>query len=786
VKQILIIFFNTLLIIFISLCKLDAQNITQVVRGKVSDALTGNPISDALVVLRLDDDQAIQATTDSNGTFRMANVEIGRYDLVVHHLSYRDQVFSGLQIEAGKEQVVEIELEESLRQLEEVVIEQRNPAPELISGYSLTVEQSERLAATFYDPARMVSSVAGVATSFDQANNIVVRGHSPASNQWWIEGLPVVSPNHLTNAGTFTDRPSLSGGGVSVVSAQLMANTHFMTGAFPARYGNALGGIFEIGLRNGNEENHEYTMQAGLLGIDLSAEGPFSPNHNASFLVNYRYSTIGLISALGVDVGDEEINFQDLAFNLHLEGKSGSWNLFGLGGLSHELFDASRDTAEWKGIEDIYDTRFSSDMGVIGIKHRKAMSSKLYWENGLALSKISSSREGFLVSPDFARTKLEDDEIQRQMISWQSNITWRVTASSNIEAGIVGINYKDQLYQEFSPSPEIPANINLDVEQNHFLFRPYLSSTWKIENHLEFKAGLGLNYHNLAKSAVPEPRIGITWQDDLSTISFRYALVSQIQSPGTYFTRINGTTDQQMPNANLEPTRSHQWAMSYSRMLSETFKLKSEVYYQRLFAVPISDRDDQNFSVLNVMEDYLTTELVNEGEGKNYGLEVTAEKYISNGFYFLGSGSMYEAKYTGSDGVERDTRFNGNYVFALSSGKEFYRQQKTRIWGVNLRSILQGGFRQAPINLEASQQQMSTIFDTSRGYTEQLDDYLRFDLRLSHTKHKSGYTRTWSLDIQNLTNQQNLAYRYFDPFLGEVVDKYQLGILPFISYRVEF
>jgi hypothetical protein len=160
----------------------------------------------------------------------------------------------------------------------------------------------------------MSASFVGVVSPNDGGNNISVRGNSPYGFLWRMEGIDIPNPNHFANAAT-------SGGGISILSAQILANSDFLTGAFAAEYGNALAGVFDLRLRKGNNEKREYTIQAGLLGIDLEAEGPVSPGSAHSYLVNYRYSTLSMLANLGLEVGDAITNFQDISFNVTLPTK---------------------------------------------------------------------------------------------------------------------------------------------------------------------------------------------------------------------------------------------------------------------------------------------------------------------------------------------------------------------------------------------------------------------------------------------------------------------------------
>ena len=344
-----------------------AQTNSQTLRGKVIDKDSQEAILGATIVLL---NTEIGTTSLADGTFRMDAVGVGRYQVQVSSLAYETLLLAEVLITSGQETVLEIAMTESTTDLEtvEIVAQEgtinRKDVP--LSIHSLSIEETLRFPANFNDPIRLAVSLPGVVNANDQANGIVVRGNSPANMAWRLEGLDIVNPNHLTNAGTFSDRPTATGGGVNILSAQLLGTSNFLKGAFPANYGNALSGIFDMRLRKGNDEQREHTAEIGLLGIDVATEGPFSKKSKASYLVNYRYSTIGILDALNVPLGDESIAFQDLAMHLNFPLKKGNISVFALAGDSKNEFEAQRDSSLWVFQKDNQDIRYRNQMVALG------------------------------------------------------------------------------------------------------------------------------------------------------------------------------------------------------------------------------------------------------------------------------------------------------------------------------------------------------------------------------------------------------------------------------------
>ena len=367
-----------------------SQQITQTVRGTVYDSETHQPLPGASVYLK-DTDSGLGATADDQGNFRIAEVPIGRHVLKSSFVGYETFTIPDLLVQAGKETVLELALVQAAKNLNEVVVQGKTePSVETIdpvSSRTFSVEETRRYAATFFDPARLATSFPGVVGTNDQANHISVRGNSPNSMLWRLEGVDVVNPNHLSNAGTFNDRRVQNSGSQSILSTQVLDNSTFLSGAFPARYGNAIGGVFDMHLRKGNNQQHEYTAQLGLIGLEFAAEGPFKKDTKSSFLANYRYSTVGLLTnVIGLDFGGENISYQDLSFNLSFPTeKAGEFTVFGVGGLGSNVFKAPRDSADWETEEDRYDVTFTNNMGALGIAHALSLG-KALWKTTIATS----------------------------------------------------------------------------------------------------------------------------------------------------------------------------------------------------------------------------------------------------------------------------------------------------------------------------------------------------------------------------------------------------------------
>ncbi len=778
--------YNTLLLILIfsAFTELSlAQDIVQRVRGNVKDALTLKPLANANVTLKRD--TTVRGTsTDVQGNFVLENIPLGRYQIKISFTGYSGYEEELLVI-SGRETQHQIALTETAIVLNEVQVGSTTKAQDYAPGLqTIGIEKTMRIAANFFDPVRMATSYPGVVAANDQGNSIIVKGNSPNGLLWRLNGLDIVNPNHLANAGTLSDKPISNGGGVNILSAQMLDRTQFYTGAFPASYGNALSGILDMNLREGNKSKSGGTAQASLLGIDLSLETPMGKNDNASALVNYRYSTVGLLSKLGVQFGDEEILFQDLSMNLSYDQKNGGkLSVFGFYGDSKNKFKA-KESADWEEDKDKYDITYKSTTYAVGMNYVVPIGRGSLFA-GVAYSSSDQSRTADVSSAitiNEQRLLKDKYQLNRGLLSSNIRYSTKVGSSTTWDIGVM-TNFLDDAVSTSKTAgaliDQMPTTIDQQGSATGVLFQPFTTLRTTFSEKMAMNLGVRYLNYSFNKTSSLEPRASFTYSPSSKTVfDLSYGLVSQLQQPTTYFS--DG-------NKNLGFTKSHHTSLGWRQQLSSTIKLTGELYYQHLVNVPV-EMLQSSYSVVNALEGFAKSNLVSDGSADNVGINVTVEKQFYTNHYFMLGGGFYESTYTGSDNIKRDTRFNGKYTFTSVYGKEWSNSRKRRVIGLNLRALYLGGLRASTINEAASSQPSATetVYDEANPYNQKLNDYFRLDARLSFRKNRAKYTRTFAIDIQNLTSQQNEAYRYYDHTQAKIVTKYQLGIIPVIVYRIDF
>jgi hypothetical protein len=750
-------------------CQLVLAQQNQEVVGRVEDQTTHSGLAGASVIL-VQDTITVGTTSDASGVFVFKNISPGRYTVKVSFTGYETVQQELLVISARRSEVV-ITLHEFQNILDEVEVVSSRAQSYEPGEHSISNEKALRIPANFFDPVRVITSYPGVMTANDQNNTIVIRGNSPAGLLWRINGLDVVNPNHLANAGTFSDKPASYGGGVNIISSQLMERTDFYTGSLPARYGNALAGAIDMKLRDGDTTDYHYTAQASLIGLDVAAEGPVSKKRNTSFLVNYRYSTVGLLSQLGAKFGDEDISFQDLTFSLNSslsKGRSLSW--FGFAGASKNLFE-HKDSSDWEVEKDQYDIEYQSRNVGTGLVFNQpvrntnlsagvSVSGSQQRRNQVASPEISAGQPDVIYEDLFDLDKLLVSAFGRMNAKFDNYL---------IETG-VQVNYMSDDIQLVNQTGAGPGTTN-SGSVDGFLLQPY--AQWKVLISDKWNALTAVRYvyFTYNQTGSVEPRIGVEFSPTAnSSFKLSYNLVSQLQSVATYAN----------DNENLKLSKAHHVDLGYTFVSDKGFRFSSTAYYQKLFDVPVDGTTSSSYSLLNSIEVYPGSGLVSTGIGNNYGLEILTEKSFFDKSYFIAGASYYKSLYEGSDHVERSTRFDGNYSVNVTYGREWskVKKQSQRSFGVSSRILYLGGLRESPI--------VAGVPDEARAFENKLKDYFRLDLRLNWRKNKGNYTRTIALDIQNLLNTQNEAYHYYDHLKQKTTTQYQLGLIPVLVYRIDF
>lgn len=806
VKILSLLFKKLVYFIFTLLCfNTYAQSNFQNIYGKVLDNETNAPLIGAVVIV-LNSSPLIGVTTDLEGNYELKNIPVGRISLQINYLGYESKTVDNILLSSGKAKNLDILLKEEFNNIEEVVLtaKRKNTSTlkvdnemATVSAMSYNLEQSSRYAGSLNDPSRLVLSFAGVRNQGDIQNGISIRGNTPAALLWNIDGLEIQSPNHFARDGAL--------GAINMVSSNSLKGVDFYTGAFPAQYGNAGSGVFDLSLRSGNNTEYEFSLSAGFMGLEASAEGPFSKKYKGSFLVSYRYSTLALFNKIGLNVTrNTNPVYQDVNYKIHLPTKKfGEFQVYGLYGSGKiSEYNSNLEVGEW------YD---SYALAVIGLKHTKTIKDKTQLKSQIMYSQSNGEFYNQWNEYDYPistnkidilnKTVLFPVKEKRLQFDVKSNTKINTKHSIQFGANICYVNY----YQNFNREI-VKYRISLidttykgnntkssEALLNTFQIKAFMQHKIRVTEKLSFTPGLHFIHSNFNKFFSVEPRLGLEYvYKDIHSFTVGFGMHSRLEPLGYYGTKgkyiydynplfqIEPTYEVGQPNKYLDATRSVHFVIGNSWTLAPKLQLKVETYVQYLYKIPIIDENIGYGYYASINElypsiydyNFITQQkYTNKGKGLNYGIDISFEKAFAKNYYILVNGSYYQSKYQITswywhrDTKWLNTKYNGNFIATLTAGKDFtVGKQKNNSISLNTRIIWAGNNRD---------------FDyvNQIPYGVRLKNYFRWDSRIAYIRNKKKFSWTLSLDTQNMTNRINETS---NPVIKGV------GVLPVLNYKVNF
>ena len=752
---------------------------TQTVRGIVLDSKTNAPIEFATV--RIMNVGSLGSTTDSLGRFRIDNVPVGRCNIQTSYVGYNTNIFNEIPVTSSKEVYMEITLDENIHSLAEVVIQPEikkdKPlnAMAITGGRMISMEEAGRFANGFDDPARLSSAFAGVAGDVG-TNAVAIRGNSPQFTQWRLEGVEIPNPTH------FADLTGLGGGFLSALSTQVIGNSDFYNGAFPSEYSNALSGIFDMQIRNGNNQKYEHTFQLGILGIDLASEGPISRKHGSSYIFNYRFSTTSLATG-----NDMNLKYQDLSFKLNFPTrKAGTFSIWGIGLIDRYKPEAiDRDEWETQGDRQSGNTAFDKAAG--GLTHKYLINADTYIRSSLAATYSKDRTRADQITEDDKLVHVGDIRNSKWDIVFNSYLNKKFNSNHINRTGITVTGLQYDLDYKISP------NFGLDIPMEQIskgnggscVLSAYSSSVINLSNHLTTSLGITAQYFTLNKNWTVEPRAALKWSfNPKHALALAYGLHSRREKLDYYFVEqeANGKTES---NRYLDFSKAHHFGLTYDWNINSYMHLKMEPYYQYLFRIPVEE--NSSFSIINHQSFYLDRILKNRGSGVNYGIDITLEQYMKNGFYYMITASLFKSKYKAGDNIWRNTRLDKNYLLNILAGKEWMvGRNKQNVLSLNGRIFFQGGDRYTPVDEGQSMIEHDIKFDETRAYSKKFDPSINGDISFSYRINKKKISHEFSIKMLNVGMRTGMHFYQYNEKTHKIEKKDGSGLIPNISYKIYF
>ena len=776
--------------------------VAQTIKGSVTDAITGETLIGAAVkVAELKD---VGGITNIDGEFSITITQPGRYTIETSYMGYEPSVLKEVLVAGAKDVVLDITLRESSTDMNEVVIKPRvnkestvNPTA-LVGGMMLSMEEASRYAGGYNDPARLVTAFAGVAGQGD-GNGISVHGNAPQFMQYRLEGVEIFSPNH------FADLYSAGFGMVSALNSNVITNSDFFVSTFNSSYNNALSGVFDVRMRAGNNSKFENGVQVGSVGIEWTSEGPISKKNNSSFIFNYRYgfSTIARKLKL-IDTYGSQYDFQDLSFKLNFPTKkAGTFSAFALGFID-KSWDVELDIKDIHSIYDASDQEGSLYNALLGASHKIHFDNKWTWRTTAAYNmqhnKVDMEYWGLhfdanhkpigFEGKDYPFSYLkqnEDRAVFNTELSKQVTPRWLLQLGGEYSHRFFDLNFRtaENVYEPVSPTPYYAT------KDNTGLASIFWSNLWKPTDNLSFNLGLSGSYFLLSKDFSIEPRASMKWEPGKRhSISLGYGLHSMIEKLDAYFFR---NADGTMANKDLGLSKAHHLLTTYMYKFTDNLNLRFNAYYQYGFDTPVGI-NGSTFCTVNRLFNYIEEPLVNEGNTRNYGADITLEHYMSRGFYGQVNGSLFKSEYRGLDKKWRNQLYDRGYMVKVLGGKEWMiGKRKQDVFNVSVKYTLQGGLRHTPIDVDAMRANVAAgiindqpIYKEDEAMTLQFDPTSILDLTVSYKINRKNVGHTIAFEGVNILQHETPYAVHYDLGTGQLrVDKSGIS-LPNIYYRIDF
>jgi len=643
---------------------------------------------------------------------------------------------------------------------------------------SLGRSQFLSLAGSFDDPSRLLIKYPGISTANDQANSVIYHGLPSHYHQWQLYGARILNPNHLSNAGTQSDNPSRSSGGVNMMSGQVIGSMKFY-GNPSSKSLNSLAGNSDVTLRTPYRDNTN--LNVSLIGMEAGIDRVMGESNQKQLMLNYRYSTVGLLTDLGLDFGGEVIKYQDVAAKYSVDTeKAGHFDFYGLYGRSSNNKDTISPVTIAKDQQQI---AYSRTNVTLGVHHSYDLSTRSSLRSTLNISSATESRKSSQLFSAFREPK--DNSLQESMLSLQSR--YQVTNSNGGSQGISLLStYINSDYSISNSSEELHLtgiaatfadSVNLSrletmLTYDHSLI---LSPT----SELRLTGGL---IHNTESGLYPMGSIDYRYQ--ISKYTSIGAKVSHVAQELFAEERIllieNGLEDQHHKATHVALPWQHKAlrVSPFYHYYHNTLYSQSEPYS----SMDLLDNRPLPVSWITIPDETIFPDLA-RSTASAYGVDISYRTSVY-GITVTPNLSLIKGQQQ-LDDAEANLPFGYSHIANVQLSKK-WQLSDTRHMGLSVALHHRGGAYQNTVDIERSRERGFTASVQGSTYEVQLANYWRADMRLYYIVKRGKYKSTISLDIQNVTNRLNDAFYYYEPLTDSAELQRQLGLLPVLSWRVSF
>lgn len=425
-------------------------------------------------------------------------------------------------------------------------------------------------------------------------------------------------------------------------------------------------------------------------------------------------------------------------------------------------------------------------MGAIGIGNTLTLSGRSFLRSSLVLMGQRITYVDDTLTKKQISSTVNNELYDNNRLSFTTSYNHKFSSKLNLKTGLYiselfyqfkreQLNFTSQLYQT-----------TINGKGNTLLLQPYLQMSIKPGTKWTINPGVHVIHLALNDKTEIDPRISLQYKiSSRQNISIAYGLHSKILPLGYYF-YINPSQPGIYPNQALDMLRAHHYILAFDQLFNKGWRLHTELYYQQLFHVPVVNDPSRTFWMLNELDGYAKEALVSKGKGTNKGIDISVEKFFTKGFFMIAAFSVYSSTFQPLNGNTYDTRFNATTTGSWTGAKE-WKLKANRVFQFGWKTVYNGGTRLTPLSAIQSGNR-EPVEDETRPYTEKISPYFRTDLRFALRKDKQKRSWQLALDVQNIfaiKNTDGLSRRY-DPSVNQWIYNTQSGIVPVLSYQVDF
>lgn len=476
--------------------------------------------------------------------------------------------------------------------------------------------------------------------------------------------------------------------------------------------------------------------------------------------------------------------FDDLSFKLNFPtANAGVFSLWGIGLIDHSGQTAKTDSLQWEYESERNEQDVNNAIGAFGVNHKLNIKNNAYLKTSLAAT----------VSSLTFNTDRLDENLQLTPLNTIKDIHWNYIFSSFLNKKfssrhtnktgikITGLKY-DLLLKDALNRPKLETLT--DESGFSALLAAYSSSSFNLSDAWTLNLGIHAQLFTLNNHSAVEPRAGLRWKfrpDHSAGLS--YGLHSRLEMLHYYFTK---SATGELINKNLDFTRVHHLIATYDWNISGDYHLRIEPYIQQLFRVPVIA--DSSFSFINLQRDwFISDRLENTGKGLNYGIDLTFEKYMSQGYYYMLTASLFDSRYKAGDGIWRHTRYNRSYIFNLLTGKEWMLgRSRQNIFNANIRRSYQGGDRYSPVDWAASQEAEDVVYLEKDAFSKQYAPAFLCHFTVSYKLNRKNRSHEFALKVINATMSREYFGHKYNLKTHQIDLDQEFIMIPNISYKIEF